>query len=403
MASNAVPLPSKFSDLIAQEIELSDVPPTTLAQWSDLASGMAPGRGALFGSPQMATAFARTFQDEASVSLLELRDKRGELRGVLSLMRNRVKRGPRLSTRYTYLQSEAALLSQPDKAPLSLRQLSTPLSMASTTLRSVPVCAERDRNRVLPALFAALPRLKGWQLGTLSLTQPDAEKGVAAIPGAWRVPLDRVLRYKSQVSDGETWLAGQSQKFRQNLRRGRRFTAERGLHLTCLSGRAVFDVLPMIADVQARSWKTSASEKGAEQSLIVPWAGPQQMMLDTLARQVGIDTHVFVIASEANGQPDQIAGALLSMVFGPELYLIVIFADAAMTRESLGHQLIMAGFDKAAELGLSGVDLNSNAQWTSRYADTEIPYENVHFTRPGVTGAPLRFMAQAVTRLRPVA
>jgi CelD/BcsL family acetyltransferase involved in cellulose biosynthesis len=380
---------------------LSAIDIETRAVWGALARAAGQGIGAVWATPAVVETFEQVFGDCTRVSVLLMRDDSGTLRGVLPLMRNLVRRGPSLSTRYAYLDMDRALLNDDARTLLALRQVSTPLAMQATILRSVFLCAPTDRHACLATAARHLPGLAQDDLVTLSLTQDEAAIFETLAKGSWRVSIDRQMRRLSRVTDGETWLSRQSQKYRQNIRRGRRFSDGSGIVLSVIQGAKVTAHLPEFTDLQFRSWKVTGSSKSQAQDLLVPWEGRQAQFFEALCGMDDPSTVIFEMRED--GGAGRLVAALYCFVHGTEMHTVILLVDLSYARYSLGHLLLLAALDYASARGLSTIDYNSNANWTERFADTETAYENVHLPGAGLRGTVLGAIGRAVARRRSVA
>lgn len=380
--------------LSAEETPLEALDVATRQDWAALASRSRPG--ALFAAPGFAEAFAEVFGRRAAISVLLFREADGTLAGVVPLMRARVARGPSLATRYAYLPGDERFL-QGDRGrrPLRVAQLSTPLGLEATALRSELLAAPGRRSAVLDALPGALARLGGWTTGLLALDDADAARVCAGPLPARPHRLERELKFLARPRPAAEIVAEGSKKFRQNIRRAENFAEEAGARFDVLEEReAVRAALPDFADLARRSWKRPEGGGKAEAAdVLVPHTQDQQRFMARLAAAPEIAPLLFRARLH-----DRLAAAMLCARLGAELFTLLLFTDQEAGRLSLGRLLLHRVIDHAVATGVERIDWNSNASWTARYADAVSVRHNLVLAAPGPRARVLAGLAGAVRR-----
>jgi len=377
---------------VAEEHPLADLPADLEAAWAALAAASAPGSGAFFASPQFLRSFAASFGADSSLSVLLVRDAAGVLIAACPLARARVRRGPTLNTRYLYRPGDAPLVAGAGRRGLfGFRQLSSPLGLEATALRTEIAALPGRRAEAMAAIARALPGLPGWTIGVLVLDAADADLLAGAGLDGVVAPLGRVFRSCSDVRSAEAAIAAQEKKFRQNMRRAEKFAGEAGIRFAVHEGPGGLDALrARIADLAGRSWKGTPDRGRARgESVLIAHTAAQQRFLADLAARPGIDTVLFTAE-----RGDRLEAALVCQSCGPDLVAILLFVDADAGRLSLGWLLIHRAFDHAARTGFRLIDLNATSAWIDRYADTRSLRANFIFAAPTLRARALLGLAR---------
>ena len=178
--------------LQAAEIRLDAIGQSLEADWHSLARQS--GTGAFFASHAFVSAFAEEFSEFSQVSVLTLRDTSGCLVGLVPLMRNSVRRGPSLGTRYAYLMHDFAFLAGgPQGRVLPVRQISTLLGLEAAVLRSEWLVSPAQRSTVLRAAVRAIS-VGDWTVALFVIEDAMAAGLSTSFPRSRLQPLGRELK-----------------------------------------------------------------------------------------------------------------------------------------------------------------------------------------------------------------
>ena len=380
----------KSKSLVPSVHALSALPEGFRAEWDELAEAAPLGTGSLQASPAWIDATARTLSPEAEISLMALRGQDGALRGVFPLMINKVRRGPTLDTRYAYFDPDRDLLRERAPTSLAVKQVSSPLSNEIGCLRTVWLSAAEDRALVMRSALSALAGHPGWSLALFCIDEALARQAADALPDGRTSTVSRHFNFRLHGSGYEPWLAGQSQKFRQNLRRADKARAEAGAVVRRHEGReAVMARLADFAGLAERSWKGGPLPSSTGQDILVPYAGRQRAFVEHLTRMDGLHP---ILSTVEHAESGHLFGAMISVVFSGETYTLLMFVEQGLTKMSPGHLLLRDIIEAAP----GGIDFNSTASWTERYLDGTRDFRNVMGFAPTLSGTALRRGTQAV-------
>jgi CelD/BcsL family acetyltransferase involved in cellulose biosynthesis len=367
--------------LSATETLLVDVGDDLRADWRALANASQPG--AFFASTAFVDAFASVFGSVAQLSVLTFRDRALRLVGLVPLARSRVWRGPSLSTRYAYLPPDTQFLRRQSwPLPLPVAQISTPLCLEATALRSEFLAAPGAREEILRTIPSALAELPHWNVTLFALDESEATAVAAGPLEGWLHRLDRPMRFLMKPMPVAELITAESKKFRQNVRRSERFSEEAGVVFQCISGHAaVATAMPDFAAVAARSWKRpDAAGRANEVDVLIPYTDAQRRFAETIVASPDVEPLLF--SAWLGGT---LSAAMLCVRLGNVLTTLLLYTDSAAGRLSLGRLLLHRVIDYASEHGLDAIDWNSNADWTERYSNATSMRHNVILTssRPG--------------------
>lgn len=382
---NELPIPPELpspADLSGEEHPVNDLSDGLMQDWHRLA--VQSGSGAFFASPGFVTNFAEVFGDRVRVSILTLRSPDGTLQGLLPLMRAKVSRAPSLNTRYVYQTSDFDFIRDaPRRISVPVAQLSTPLGLEATSLRSEILCRPEMRATVLRALPRALARLGGWNVAVLVVDENDAVTLAAGGLWAARYELNRELKFLRDVRPASALIELQSKKFRQNARRTEKFAQEAGAEFETLRGAdAVSLAMDEFADLAGRSWKVANSGGRSEkEDVFVPYNSRQRRFFERL--MMSGEGEPVLIAARMDGR---MASAILMLVHHNRLLTLLTFSEADLGRLGLGRLVLQAAIDFAAAEKLVEIDYNSNAVWTVPYSDSVSMRSNVLMTAPTFGG-----------------
>lgn len=380
--------------LTSREYPLEALPDTLVAEWNRLAA--VSGAGAVFASPSFVRTFSEVFGDRVGVSVLAFHDPTGAVCGLVPLMRTKVRRGPSFSVRYAYQMADYAFLKAArPRLEFPAAQISTPLGLEATALRSEILATPTMRAAVLAALPAALARLAGWNVAILVLDADDAAT-LARGPLRARVrPLNREMKFLSDVRPAEALVALQNKKFRQNVRRSAKFTEEAGARFETLRGRAaVGAAMEEFADLARRSWKAAdAGGRADDEDVFIPYTDRQRHFFERLVQTTEAEPVMNVARIDG-----RMMSAILSLVQHRRLVTFLTFSDLSVARLGIGRLILHEAIDLAHREGLAEVDFNSNAEWTIPYADRVSSRHNVLLMAPGFAGRWRHALASRVGR-----
>jgi len=351
--------------MTTQEFDLDTLSEQLLADWLHLTT--LSGSGAFFASPMFVRTFHEIFGDRVAVSILCFHATDGTLCGLVPLMRHKVRRGPSFSVRYGYQMTDFDFLdtTQP-RLTLPAAQLSTPLGLEATALRSEILATPEMRLAVLAAIPAAIAKLGNWNVGIFVVDEDDSTILSQGPLPSRRRPLGRELKFMSNVRPADALVALQSKKFRQNVRRSVKFSAEAGVEFKVTRGiddiQAAMDDMD---DLVKRSWKASgAGGRAATEEVFIPFNARQRHFFKRLTQ---IDEAEPVIA--AAYIDGVMVAAILMLVHCNRLLTFLTYSDLAHARLGIGRLTLHAGIDFAHQEGVAEIDYNSNAKWTIPYTD----------------------------------
>lgn len=380
--------------LVAEELALQAVSEPLRADWAALAAGSGPG--GLLSAPSFVEAFSATFGDEVRTSLLAIRDAGGTLVGALPLARTRVRRGVSLAPRYAYIASDAAFLRTPGVSPIPIAQLSSPLALEATALRTEVLAAPGRKPEVLRALGASLRGLGDWSTAVFVLDEEEAAEAAATAPASRLHRLDRPMKFLMAPRPWEELLAAENKKFRQNIRRAEKFSEEAGVGFRHVTGAEVAPLMADFAALAERSWKQPSSGERAEtEDVLVPYTVRQRRFMERLLSATDLEPSLF--GAWIDGR---LASAMVCATVGRVMTTLLIFTDAEAGRLTLGRLLLHRAIDEAAARKLDAIDWNSNASWTERYSNRTSVRHNLVVTAPTVGGALLRGIGRIADRVR---
>lgn len=368
--------------LTARELDLSTLSDAQLVDWRDLTQQS--GSGAFFASPMFVRTFASVFSDRTSISILCFYDTENKMRGLVPLMRNRVRRGPSFNTRYSYQDADYDLLqAPPPKLPLPAAQLSTPLGLEPTALRSEILAAPEMYQTIVKAIPAAIADLNGWNLGVFVLDDDDCSAFAQGPLRTLKRPLDRNLKFVSKVQPADAFVALQNQKFRQNVRRSVKFSKNAGATFEIIRGAE--DVLPAMIefdDLARRSWKNIKNGgRAVSEEVLIPFNARQNQFFISLIQLD--EAEPVMVAARIDGV---MISAMLMSLHCNRLLTFLIYSDVEHARLGIGRLTLHTAIDFAHAEGVDEIDYNSNASWTIPYSDRVSKRSNMIFTAPSLAG-----------------
>jgi hypothetical protein len=384
----------QHADLRSEEHALGSLPPGLVQEWQRLTAES--GSGSLFASSGFVHSFAAAFGDRVKISVLTLRSPDKTLQGLVPLMRARLLRGPSLNTRYVYQMTDFAFLKDdPRRVSVPVAQLSTPLGLEATSLRSELLARPGMRQTVLRALPRAFGRLGGWNVAVMVLDDADAlALREGRLPAAQK-PLNREMKFLRDVRPAAALVALQSQKFRQNVRRSEKFAQDAGAEFEVLRGfDAVSLAMDEFADLAGRSWKaTDIGGRSETEEVFIPFTGRQRRFFELLIASG--EAEPVMVAARIDAR---MVSAMLMLLHHRRLFTLLIFNDLEHSRLGLGRQVLHSAIDFAHEEKVVEVDYNSNAIWTVPYADHISVRSNVLLMAPTIGGRWRSLLARRFAR-----
>lgn len=396
MAHPSEPLSSGSERLQAHVLDARTALAALTPEWQALFNDIGTGRWCC--APQVVAQWIATLRLDRETSIVAVRDGQGRLRGVMALMHDRVWRGPAITPRFDYDPQDRDALEHQRLRPFPVRQISAPASLPATMLWTGPLCHPQDREAVLSAIGRALEFVRDWDVAVFATPQDQAGSVVDALAPAGRArvqPLGRVAMSISNMSGFEEILSRQSGKFRQNMRRARKFGDAAGLEISLVEGREpVRQNFALIQDLARKSWKHDG-RPGTQVN--IPYDARQRAFFEGVMGSQHLDgVPALVIARDADGP----VAVLTLLALGHAVSSLLTFWDGRHARASPGLQIMGRGIDWAAARGARCYDLNATAEWVRPLADTFTPIANVTLFRRTLRGQAFSTLSGTMARIR---
>jgi hypothetical protein len=351
--------------------------------------------------PEVFRAWTQVLRPRGQTRILAVRDSNGILRGVMPIMFDWAWRGPSAAPRFDYDPRDKMLITRRRPRPIPVRQLSTMASLPATTLWVGALCRAEETHAVARAIAVTIRSLPGWDVAILPAMEGLEETcwreafSILDVAAVRTQKLGRVVRNLRGLKPFDDIVAGQKQKFRQNVRRASAAAKKVGIDFVQLEGtQEVSSYFGEIERVARASWKHEGREG---QEVHLSYTGEQQAFIEYL---LGSERLEAVPALCMARDSDGVLAVLLMLRHGVSVTALLTFWNGRHANASPGLLMFGEAIDWAARTGARRFEFNATAHWVRYITDHSDVVCNLVVFAPTLGGRALNQLRALTDRLR---